>query len=66
MSTDLVTVTTDTLVEDANAAGFKVIDLLDMDELENGMYDVPSQQRGWTVRRITRVAYLAAPWEAGP
>lgn len=32
----------ETLVEDAYAAGYKIIDLLDFDELENAMYDVPS------------------------
>lgn len=34
----------DTIVEDEYAAGHKVIDLLDTDELENAMYDVPSRQ----------------------
>lgn len=33
----------DTLANDAYAAGHKVIDLVDMDELENGMHDVPPQ-----------------------
>lgn len=33
----------DTLVEDAYHDGQKIIDLTDFDELENAMYDVPSQ-----------------------
>lgn len=54
----------DTLVEDAYAAGHKIIDLLDFDELENAMYDVPSQQE--VLRRKRRRMDLAETFEEHP
>jgi hypothetical protein len=48
----------DTEVEDRYNAGYKVIDLLDTDELESGVYDIPQKQQ---VLRDARIEMGMAP-----
>jgi hypothetical protein len=54
----------DTLAEDAYHAGHKVIDLLDFGELENAMYDVPSQDNA--LQKVRRDFGLPESFEDHP